>query len=254
MLYWATYSLYITFVSMHAKSLGIPIAIVIAAIVIAGAIIFDGSKETSAPAVNTTPESDTDVTMVVEPVTAEDHIRGNPNAPIMIVEYSDFDCPFCKNFHETMNQIMDTYGPDGDVAWVFRNFPITSLHPNAVKIAEAGECVAELGGNDAFWEFSDLVFGERGVNEQTDPSKLPEFAKRSGVDQRAFETCLASGRYTETVVSDIKAAIAAGGQGTPHPVIMVGDQQGVIKGAQPYEVVSQIIDNLLSQIEGGNIQ
>src|SRR5690606_34807350 len=85
----------------------------------------------------------------IAPVTADDHIRGNPNAPLMIVEYSDFDCPYCKSFHVTMQKIIEEYGPSGKVAWVYRHLPLTSLHPSAAYIAETSECVAELGGNDA---------------------------------------------------------------------------------------------------------
>lgn len=93
----------------------------------------------------------------VDPVSASDHIRGNPDAEIVIVEYSDFDCPFCARFHSTMNSVMDQYGEE--VAWVYRHFPLESLHPNAPAVAVASECVAELGGNDAFWKFADSYFG-----------------------------------------------------------------------------------------------
>ena len=152
-----------------------------------------------------------------------------------------------------MNKIMDEYGVDGRVAWVYRQFPLSQLHPNAPKVAEASECVAELGGNEAFWKFSDLVFGERGTNEPTDLTRLPEFAVSAGVDERGFETCLSSGRYTDQINQDVAEAIKAGGQGTPHTVVMVGDQQGVINGAQPYDNVKEIVEQLLSQIEGGEL-
>ncbi len=240
---------------MQSNSLGVPIAIVIAAALVAGAILYSGSTATPAPVAQpNTPEAATNQDIVVQPVTEDDHIKGNPNAAIMLVEYSDYDCPFCKNFHETMNRIMDEYGTDGRVAWVYRHFPLTQLHPNAIKIAEASECVAELGGNDAFWTFSDLIFDERGVQEPTNMARMGEFAVSSGVDARAFETCFESGRYTEQIGLDIREAIEAGGQGTPHTIVMVGDQQGVINGAQPYEVVKQIVDGLINQIEGGEIE
>ena len=150
-----------------------------------------------------------------------------------------------------MNRIMDEYDVDERVAWVYRHFPLNQLHPNASRIAEASECVAELGGNEAFWTFSDLVFGERGQNEPTNMTRLSEFAVSAGVDQRGFETCLNSGRYTQAIAEDVVEAVKAGGQGTPHTVVTVGDQQGVINGAQPYEVVKQIIDGLINQIESG---
>jgi protein-disulfide isomerase len=100
-----------------------------------------------------TGEADTDN---VNPVTSDDHVKGNPDSPITIVEYSDFDCPFCSRFHATLEQVM---AENDDVAWVYRHFPLTQLHPNAAAVAAASECVADLEGNDAFWTFTDGYFG-----------------------------------------------------------------------------------------------
>lgn len=91
------------------------------------------------------------------PVTAADHIRGDINAPVKIVEFSDIDCPFCKKFHTTMQEVMKTYGKDGKVAWVYRHLPLTQLHPDAKNKAEASECVTEIGGKDKFWAFVDRL-------------------------------------------------------------------------------------------------
>lgn len=234
---------------VRQNSLGIPVAIVISAALIAGAIVYTGTNRApvavapgaKAPVEQETPE------MNVAPVTEADHILGNPNAPIMIVEYSDFDCPFCKNFHETMQQVMAEYGKDGKVAWVYRHFPLAQLHPNAPKIAEASECVASLGGNDAFWKFSDLIFGEREINAQTNITRLPEFAEKAGVSKAKFNECYTAGTFAKTIEEDIQAAINAGARGTPYSILIVGDQQGVINGAQPYGTVKQMIDNVLSQ-------
>lgn len=239
---------------MQRSSLGIPIAIVIAACIIAFAIYMTGqnaptSTQQEASVAAAEGQGDTDV--IVAPVTGDDHIRGNPNAPILFIEYSDYDCPFCKQFHETMKQVMAEYGPDGKVAWVYRQFPLEQLHPNAPELAAASECVAELGGNDAFWAFSDMVFEERGTNEQTDISRLPEFAETAGANRGQFELCHNGGKYKEQIEADVQAALEAGGRGTPHTVVLVGDQQGVINGAQPYANVRQMIEGLLSEIEGG---
>ena len=92
-------------------------------------------------------------------VTDADHIRGDNNAKITIVEYSDYDCPFCHRFHATMQQVMDEY--QGQVRWVYRDFPLPQLHPNAPKLAEAAECVASQGGEDAFWSFADAYFSAK---------------------------------------------------------------------------------------------
>lgn len=233
------------------SNLGIPIAIVIAAALIAGAIYFTGvgGGTPSADTGTNTPEEQVTPEMEVAPVTEDDHIRGNPNAPILVVEYSDFDCPFCKNFHETMTQVMAKYGASGQVAWIYRHFPLEQLHPNAPRLAAASECVADLGGNEAFWQFADLIFGERGTNEATDLSRLPEFAETAGVDRGQFEACNNSDKYAEVIEGDYNEALKTGARGTPYSVVMVGDQQGVINGAQPYNVVEQIIQSLLAQMQ-----
>lgn len=241
------------------NSLAIPIAIVFGFGLIAAAIFFSGGNASAPsnyaiennPSENQVVPTDSGDPENINPVNEDDHIRGNPNAPIVIVEYSDYDCPFCKNYHETMNQIMAEYGTSGEVAWVYRHFPLQQLHPNAPKIAMAAECVAELGGNEAFWEFSDLVFDERSTNEPTNLLRLDEFATTAGVDVTAFNTCLTEERHQDKVEEDFNNAIAIGGRGTPHSIILVGDQQGVINGAQPYSSVKQIVDNLLAQIQGG---
>lgn len=229
---------------MERSTFAIPAAIVIAALLIAGAIYLNGTRNTEVPT-GATAQNAVDI----EPITADDHIRGNPNASIVMVEYSDYDCPFCKAFHDTMKRIMSEYGRDGDVAWVYRHFPLPSLHPNAIDIAEASECVAELAGNDAFWTFSDLVFDERAQNAQTDITLLPDYAEAAGADRNAFELCYNSNKYNEQILADIEAGQRAGARGTPYTVLVVGDQTGVISGAQQYETVRQIVESLLQQIE-----
>jgi len=92
----------------------------------------------------------------IDPVTQDDWIKGDKNAPISIVEYSDIDCPFCKRHHPTLDQLVEEY--DGQVNWVYRHFPLDQLHPDARKKAEASECAGDQGGNEAFWEFLDLLY------------------------------------------------------------------------------------------------
>ncbi len=108
----------------------------------------------------------------LDPVTDKDHIAGNAQADIIIVEYSDTECPFCKKFHETMIQVMDEYGKSGKVAWVYRHFPLDALHKKARKEAEATECAAELGGNDKFWEYLNLMMKITPANDQLDLNLL----------------------------------------------------------------------------------
>lgn len=239
--------------SAPRPSLAIPTAIIAGFALIAAAIYFSGIGTTApSPLGATAVTADQAASANIPPVSDTDFIRGNPNAPIMIVEYSDYDCPFCQVFHQTMTQIMNEYGLTGKVAWVYRQFPIAQLHPNAPKISEAALCVGELAGNDAFWKFSDQVFASREVNQPTEMTRLTEFATAAGADAQAFETCLQSGRQKAAVDASVNEAFTAGIQGTPHSYLLVGNQQAVIEGAQPYVAVRQIVDNLLGQLEGTN--
>jgi len=233
------------------SSIAIPIAIVVGFALIAGAIYFSGSRtsNTSQQATQNQPAAERPAAVDIRPVDSSDYIRGNPNAPIMIVEYSDYDCPFCKNFHDTMKRIMDEFAVGGQVAWIYRQYPIVQLHPNAPRISEAALCVGELAGQDGFWEFSDLIFSEREINAPTNMLKLNGFAATAGADSAEFETCLASGRHKATVEATLAEGSAAGIQGTPHSVIIAGDQKAAINGAQPYEVVRGIVSTLISQTQ-----
>lgn len=183
----------------------------------------------------------------VPPITEADHILGNPDAPVKIIEYSDLDCQFCRTFHATMKQILGVYGPEGKVAWVYRHFPIVELHPNAPKLAEASECVAELGGNEAFWKFVDTVFTSPHNNDRYDMSGLDAAAAVSGVPASKFRTCLDSGKYKNAVAKQFEEAKAAGGKGTPHNIIVGPDGRAIpLPGSRAYATVKEIVDALLA--------
>ena len=227
----------------------IPIAIIAGFAMIAIAIFFTNRGAAPTPTPMDT-ASDTAAEEAPRPVDESDYIRGNPNAPILMVEYSDYDCPFCKQFHNTMIQIMDEYGVTGRVAWVYRQFPIPQLHPNSPKISEAALCVGDLGGNEAFWEFSDLIYESRDINEPTNVTKLPEYAEQVGVTRAAYTDCMDSGRMASVVTASMEDGYNAGARGTPYTILMVGNQQAVISGAQPYDTVKGIIANLIAQLDG----
>lgn len=235
-------------------SLAIPIAIVLGFAMIAAAILFTNNKPAVPNAAAPTEENrvvdtNTAPTGTLNPITENDHILGNPNAPIMIVEFSDFDCPFCKAFHNTMSRIMSEHGPTGEVAWAYRHHPLPTLHPNAPLLAEASECVADLGGNEAFWKFSDLIFGERDTNEQTDLAKLPDFVETVGVDIESYNSCMESGETKVKVQEDTENATSLGITGTPHSLILIGNQQFPLSGFVEYPEMKGYITSLLEQIK-----
>jgi protein-disulfide isomerase len=225
----------------------VPIAIIVAGLIVGGAIFLNKSGGGQEAAVGAIPEERT-AADAFKPVTADDHILGNPNAPIVFVEYSDTECPFCKNFHATMHRVIDTYGKEGQVAWVYRHFPLASLHSKAPKEAEATECAAELGGNDGFWQYVDRLYEITPSNDGLDLSQLPNIAEEVGLDRNAFTECLNSGRHAEKVQASFNDALAVGGTGTPHTLFVVGDTIIPLNGAQPFEAVAEGIDAALAQI------
>lgn len=181
----------------------------------------------------------------VKPVSADDWVRGNRDAKIALIEYSDLECPFCKQFHATAQQIVDNY--DGQVMWVFRNFPLVQLHSQAPKEAEAVECAGKLAGNDGFWALTDLIYQTTGSNNTLDMSKLPDLAVQTGLNRNAFETCFNSGDMKAMVDEDYQSGLDAGVTGTPGNVLLnteTGEKQ-LIPGALPYDQFKQVIDSML---------
>lgn len=177
---------------------------------------------------------------VVAPVSDQDHVRGDKNAPVTIIEYSDYECPFCSRFHPTLVQLLNEY--KGKVKWVYRHFPLSSIHPNAQKAAEAAECAGEQG---KFWEMSDKMFEKQAMG--LGPTQLPTLATEAGVkDLKKFNDCLSSGKYAARVASDLASGEAAGVTGTPGSIVLgPNGEQELIPGALPYESVKQIVESML---------
>lgn len=224
-----------------------PISILLAAVIIGAALVF-GNGNLPRPSAGTPEEAGSTALAAqleaVAPVTAQDHIRGNPGAEVMIIEYSDTECPFCKRFHSTMQQVVAEYGDR--VAWVYRHFPLDTLHQKARKEAVALECAAEQGGNEAFWKYTDRLFEVTPSNDGLDPAELPRIASYIGLDVTAFNACLSSGKYDAHIETDLQNAAATGGNGTPWSIVVTKDgQKYPLSGAQPYEDVKKLIEAAL---------
>lgn len=191
----------------------------------------------------TTPTAAGDIEVV--PVSDSDWVEGGRDAEISVIEYSDLECPFCKRHHPTLQKVVDNY--EGKVNWVYRHFPLTSLHSKAVKEGEASECAGELGGNDGFWAFINKLYEITPSNDGLDLAELPKIAEDIGLNRGKFEECLNSGKYKEKVEGQGEDAVAAGGQGTPYNIVISGDEKIPVSGALPYEQFVQIIDSLLQK-------
>ena len=223
----------------------IPGSILLAGFVIAGGIYFSNKSNNPTPQNNQPSANTTDIK--VSPVSDKDNVRGNPDAAVAIVEFSDTECPFCKMFHTTMQSIIDTYGKDGRVAWVYRHFPLDSLHQKARKEAESTECVKEQLGSAGFWKMLDSIYANTPSNDGLDAAKLPEFAKTAGADVTEFNTCLASGKFASKVEADFQDGVKAGAQGTPYSVLVLKKalSSSTEKTLQEYIVSKGLAQNVI---------
>lgn len=225
-----------------SQTYAIPFAIIIAGLAIAGAIYFGDGKKGIFPTVAAQPNGTVDV----DPITSSDHILGNPNAKVVIVEYSDTECPYCKSFHPTMQRIIKEYGEKGEVAWVYRHLIVVPQHTKAPKEAEALECANKLGGNIKFWEYTNNLFDITPGNNQLDLAELPKIAKAVGLDVTAFNKCLDGGEMKAIVDKNLEKNRVFSQNGTPFSIILLNKKVvSSINGTQPYEVVKAQIEELL---------
>jgi len=178
----------------------------------------------------------------------DDPLLGDKNAPVTIVEFGDFQCPFCKRFHtETLPDLKSNYIDKGIVNLVWMDFPLESIHQNAVATSIAGECAEEQG---YFWELHDRIFAEQ-ENWQGLPTSfavidIKRYASEIGMNENEFNSCLDSEKYRQKVLDDFSYGSRIGISGTP--AFFVGNQQVgfvQISGAQPYSVFESIIEKYL---------
>ncbi len=178
-----------------------------------------------------------------------DHIRGNPAAPVSLIEYSDFECPYCKRFHATPKVLLERFG--GKVNWVWRHFPLSFHEPVARQEAIASECAAAQGGNDAFWKYADALFANTQSNGHGLPGSktLQMLATETGLDGAVFSRCLAQGQVAKRIDEDIADGAKAGVNGTPTTLIR-NNRTGateVVVGALPAAALAAAIERELGQ-------
>jgi len=178
------------------------------------------------------------VEITVSEVTDADFVRGDRDAKVSVVEFSDIDCPFCARFHETMKKVLASY--EGQINWVYRDFPLDSLHPQATAKAVAADCVGKLTDNDTYWKYLDALFVGSAADEVTAE------ATKLGVDAAAFEACQQDPEMTQAVKDEMAEGAAAGAQGTPYSVIVVGDETIPVNGAVPEAQLIASIEQALA--------
>ena len=219
------------------------------AIIIAGALITWGIFSNKTPSNPTEGEGTEQKEEVQEQKPVEinfresDHILGNPDAKIKMITFSDFECPYCKTFHETMLKITDEYAKDGRVAWTMRHFPVHG-EPTQIK-AVANECAGSLGNDIKFWEMTEKIF-ETTPNGWITVADLPSIAESIGLDKDAFESCLKNQNIIDKVQTDFQEGIDLGVTGTPFTVVITKTGETFpVNGAQPYAEIKSMIETIL---------
>lgn len=247
------------------KSKGLIIAIIFSAFIVSGSLVFLGvqissdnqaslldsdleelKKLVAADNGSVPPAPKAGKVVPVDP--AKDHIRGNLDAEVSVIEYSDFECGFCKRVHPTLQQVVENY--DGKVNWVYRHYPLPFHDPLATKEAIASECAAEQGGNDAFWSYTDLIFATTTSNGNgLQEDQLPQMAAQIGLNQQDFEKCLVSGKYDQHIKQEMSEGSQAGVSGTPGNIVINNStsESRLVSGAQPFTSFKSAIDALLQE-------
>jgi protein-disulfide isomerase len=182
-----------------------------------------------------------DVRVLIDPprhtvaLASTDPAAGNASAPVTIVEFSDFQCPYCQQVAPTLKQLREKYGDKVRVVW--KDFPLTQIHPQAFKAGEAGHCAAEQG---KFWEYHDRLFSNQ---QALQPADLKKHAADLGMDSAKFDACLDSSKYGDRVREGVAQGSRLGVNSTPTMYI----NGRLVSGAQPYDVIAAVIDEELSR-------
>ena len=209
---------------------------------VAGAKVADAQDAPEAPPALPNGKLSAEQAERVPAVSDDDHKKGS--GTVYIIGYSDMECPFCKQFHSTLQDLVDEY--EGKVVWVYRHFPLDALHSKARLEAEATECADEIGGNEKFWEYLNTLYEVTPSNNQFDLNELPKIAEQVGLDVDEFNKCLEERRHADKVSDHLEDAINSGARGTPYSILIgPNGEKVVIAGAEPVESVRAKIEKLL---------
>ena len=227
----------------------IPFAIIVSALIVAGAIFFSGSRQEEKP-------RDQFAGPIVAPKTqigprapsTDDHVLGNPMAKIVIIEYADPECPFCKDMHPTLTRIVDEFGREGNVAWVYRQFPVIQKHSQAMEEAEAIECAGVVAGNSGFFAYLGKLYAVTPSNNNLPLEELTSIAKELNFNMTTFDDCRKSDETLPRIKADIEDGVAVGVTGTPFTVITgPNDSRIIVEGSRTYLGMKSILNQFLAQ-------
>lgn len=241
-------------------NLFLPISIILAAVIISGTILYSksgysrgGTAAVIDQQLNTAPVGH-QIGNQSKISVDDDPVLGNKNAPLTLIEFSDFECPFCKrSFDQLLPELKKNYIDTGKLKLVYRDFPL-SFHANAHKEAEAAGCARDQSDNTTYFKFHDQIFTQTTSNGTgLALTQLPVIAKSLGLNVAQFQQCLDSGKFKNEVDKDISDGTSAGVSGTPSWFIGSSSKDGVINGtlvvgAQPFSTFKVIIDDELNKL------
>jgi protein-disulfide isomerase len=208
----------------------------------------DSNNDTGQTSITQPPSQTNPSSKIISVSLDDDPVKGDPNASITIVEFSDFQCPFCARFFtDTLPLIEKNYIETGKVKIVYRDFPLPDIHQNAIPAAIAAECADEQG---MFWEYHDKIFENQILWQDLDKQNVvrtfEQYAGELALDTESFKTCLESAKYLDEVQNDVNEGVSYGVAGTPG--FFIGNEKigyGMVSGAQPYSTFQQVFDQLL---------
>lgn len=232
---------------VEKKFLTTPVAIIIASIIIACGLMGYG-------AITTSGNSGTKATMFTGKAidVTTDYLEGKENSKIIVVEYSDPECPYCVQVSPTIKKLREEYG--NKIAFAYRHFPLTQIHNHAFDESRAIACAGKVGGKEKFYQYIDVLYGYKMTNKTTQLSQTIRdgFAQNIGLDTNLFGSCMKENQTTEAVTNSINDGVQAGVQGTPSTFVLLKTRKGyevisMVDGARPYDYFKTVVDEALSR-------
>lgn len=227
-------------------TLSTPVSVIIGSCIIALSIVAYGFIVRSA-----TPSSPKTM-FAGRAVDQADYIEGKSNSDVVVIEYSDPECPFCVQLHPVMKQLRTEY--ENRIAFVYRYFPLTQIHPHAFDESRAIACAGTIGGEKKFYEYIDVLFDYKTSNGTTQLTKTgkEDFARNIGLESKAFNDCMNNPNIGDMINASLNDGVTAGVQGTPSTFILHKTKKGyevvsMVDGARPYSYLKAAVDEALSR-------
>jgi protein-disulfide isomerase len=245
-------------VQSNSNNVGIPIAIIVTGIMVSAGLYFglqgrvaDGSvagTNTQPTTANNQPLP-TEAPSIVDVSIDNSPVKGDADAPVTVIEFSDYECPYCKrSYQEMLPQLYEEYVDTGVVKFVFRDLPLYFHDPAATTNAIAAHCARDQGDDDTYFAYHDLIFDNTALNGQgVGEGKLTELATSLGLNADEFDKCMEDGDFADVVASNLAYAQTVGANGTPTYFVGKSTPNGVIKGeivvgAVPYATMKTVIE------------